>query len=473
LTSRVTCMAFAPTAQMFASGAEDGRIILWQVREEKGGTASEMIDTLKAGLGRITSLAFSPDGETLISGTARGHLQVWAAWDGALRCTLTAHTGAVRHIAFAPDGQTLYTAGDDETLSTWTIMEESADPEEMLLPETSLSFTPPLSCLTWLGKRDDLAAGSAEGSLILWTQAAPRPEEGLAVSVPPTFHLPAHDGALVTMAASEDGGMLLTGSLDTSAALWQMQPGDEPPAMYASLAEHGAAVRAASFAPDGRRLAVGTQAGAVWLWSLPDETGNWQSAPALLVQQASVLWGLSFSPDWRRLAAACYDNRVLLWRLHADAEAGYICDEPPLALHGHTAAVQSVAFSANGKLLASAAHDNIARLWPLGDANEEDARPEVEPVLLQGHTGSVTALDFSPCGRIVATGAVDTTVRLWHAADGALLRTLKGHTATVTGVAFSHSGSLVASASADGTVRLWGLTHLLAQAANDTQAGSG
>ena len=143
----------------------------------------------------------------------------------------------------------------------------------------------------------------------------------------------------------------------------------------------------------------------------------------------------------RRAAASVWfaDSTVRIW----DAETG----APQRTLQGHTDSVWSVAFSHDGRRLASGSDDRTVRIW--------DAETGALQRTLEGHTDSVRSVAFSHDGRRLASGSDDRTVRIWDAETGALQQTLEGHTDWVRSVAFSHDGRRLASGSDDSTVRIW------------------
>jgi WD40 repeat protein len=81
----------------------------------------------------------------------------------------------------------------------------------------------------------------------------------------------------------------------------------------------------------------------------------------------------------------------------------------------------------------------------------------VNVATLRGHTAAVRALDSSPDSRYWISGSDDCTVRLWDLKDERCLVVLEGHASPITDACFFPNVSMLASAGADGIVRLWGL----------------
>ncbi|NUW45133.1 WD40 repeat domain-containing protein [Nonomuraea rhodomycinica] len=79
-----------------------------------------------------------------------------------------------------------------------------------------------------------------------------------------------HDSAAYTTAFSPDGRLLLTGSHEYAALLWDVS---EPrrPVRVATLGGHQSQISAAAFSPTGDVLATGAVDESVVLWSLDAE----------------------------------------------------------------------------------------------------------------------------------------------------------------------------------------------------------
>ena len=197
-------------------------------------------------------------------------------------------------------------------------------------------------------------------------------------------------------------------------------------------------------AGDGLRLAVaGKSAGDRSLEIYDLATGAWTAR----INHPAGLDGLSWRGDGRVLATGCDDAAIYVW----DVEGA-----PRLIsrLEGHLGVGIHLAFSHDGALLASNAWDGTTRIW--------DAVGGFQRLLT--HVSTSATLFWSRDDRVLASGT-PKEILVWDADDGRDCRTLHhgrlgrrslrstGRTGP-KGVDFSPDGRLLASVDIDG-VRLW------------------
>jgi len=234
-----------------------------------------------------------------------------------------------------------------------------------------------------------------------------------------------NQGELSAVAFSPDGKQLLTGSVDNTARLWDIQGN-----LIKELTGHQGLVWAVAFSPDGKQILTGSVDNTARLW---DNQGNLIKE---LTGHQGDLRAVAFSPDGKQLLTGSSDKTARLW----DNQGNLIKE-----LTGHQNLVWDVAFSPNGKQLLTGSYDKTARLWD----NQGNLIKE-----LTGHQGWVKAVAFSLDGKQLLTGSDDHTVRLWDN-KGNLIQELTGHQGGVNAVAFSLDGKQLLTGSDDHTVRLW------------------
>jgi WD40 repeat protein len=232
------------------------------------------------------------------------------------------------------------------------------------------------------------------------------------------------DGRLVVQ-ASKWTRSLCAADPERGAVLWSEAP----------LADGQAPSYGLALSPDGARLAVGLESGAVQVRDAL--TGRLLSSHQ--ASSAKVL-ALSFDRAGSRLAVGTSDGDVFV--LEDGAEGGLF-----RLARRHDERVLALAFHPAGNVLASG--DLAGRLVL------RSPRDDTVVWAAEGHEGSLHGLEFSPDGRLLASCAGDRTLRVWDAAGGALRGVGAGHRASVAACAWSADGRTLATASHDRDVRLW------------------
>jgi len=232
-----------------------------------------------------------------------------------------------------------------------------------------------------------------------------------------------HDDQVLSVAFSEDGKYLASGSTDETAAVWDATTGE----LIRRFVEPHTWVYAVAFSPDGSVLACAY-----------DSVHTFR------------------------------DPGVVTW----DTKTG----DPVQTLKGHHDRVISLAFSQDGNAIVTGSGDCTVRVW--------NTKTGDELLCLEGHDGPVTAVCFSPDGKYVVSAGQSYhpirsafnenlpkgsafrvwclekvfvkdppqdrdwhLVRVWDAVSGKHLFSLEGHRHEVADVKCSFDGRYIACAS--------------------------
>jgi WD40 repeat protein len=257
----VNDVAFSPGG-LLAAGYLDGSVQLW--RATASGLTALGHPVTASGEGTtgshdVESVVFAQHGAVLATGADDGTVRLWSVRDPARPRLLAeepdAHT-IVYTVAISPDGRTLAAASADDDTRLWNIA-DPAHPRRIDRVLTGLTNYAIAAAFSPDG--DTLAVGGADGTIHLWDvrdPAGPRPI-GAALTGP--------GGYVWALAFSPDGRTLAAGVTDGSAWMWDVS-NPARPVLTATLTGPAEQVFSVAFSPDGRTMAVGSADATVRLW---------------------------------------------------------------------------------------------------------------------------------------------------------------------------------------------------------------
>ncbi len=255
------------------------------------------------------------------------------------------------------------------------------------------------------------------------------------------YSLKAHTNEVWAVAMSPDNKTAASGSGDSTIKLWDLATGS----FKKQFSSQSGWVVALAFSPAGKTLVSGGADSTIKVWDLATD-----QLRATLKGHSERLVALAFRPGSNILASTSGDNKLMLWDVNSGCDGVQVCS-PLKILESHSQRVETVAFSPDGQFLATGNGDGSIDLWNLNTGAIERT--------FFGHSDVVNSLVFSPDGKILVSGAgsLDSTVKLWDVAVGQLLDTLKGHVDSIHAVAITTDGATLISASEDTTIKLWRL----------------
>ena len=242
--------------------------------------------------------------------------------------------------------------------------------------------------------------------------------------------LTGHSKQVWAVAFHPSGRHVLSASWDATARLWDIQSGSEVKRFTHRLDVNGLAINRS-----GTNMLTGSDDHNVYLWD--PTTGEELKRFA---GHSAFVYGVAFAPDGRHIASGSVDKTARVYDLGSGGSVK--------VLEGHTNAVTNVAFSLDSRHLFTCG-DNAAHMWDIGSGKQVKR--------FDGHTGLVLALAVSPDGRRLITAGDDKSIRIWDVATGKELHKLQGHTESISCLAISSDGRRLLSGGLDRTVRLWGL----------------
>ena len=193
---------------------------------------------------------------------------------------------------------------------------------------------------------------------------------------------------------------------------------------------HRSAVHGLAFSPDGKTLATGAKAAALFIWDV--ETGQINGR---MTDVKTTVRAVEYSPNGATLAAADYHGNVYQW----DARSHKIKQRTRLEL----GAIRDIAFSSDAALLVTAGDKGMAIL---NATDFEDSH------ILSN--GSMTyGVTLSPDGKWAVSAGDQGRLFFWSIATRKLMSSLMHHKADIIGLHFSEDSKYLYSSGADRNLR--------------------
>jgi WD40 repeat protein len=376
---------------------------------------------LKGHAGPVLDLKFSPDARFLASASDDVTARVWDLKDGSEKLKFEDHLNTVFAVAWSPDGATLATASRDDTIRLWSM--PAGTPLRTLTGHgddvRSIAFTPDGTHLVSAGGDERLAVGEEDRAIRIWN---------LAKEANPT-RVEGHLKTVQSLAFSKDGTVLASGDL-----AGQVRFMEWPSGRFLRAFNAGSPIKALAITPDGKRIAVATNAQAPQFW----EVATGAAVPELDGHLGAVTF-LVVTPDGGRLLAGDSSGPILIW----DVKEGKVVQR----LAGHSNGANRIAVSRDGRRAASMGRDRMMRVWNLEDGAELAKAP------VEYEHSSIVA--WWPDDETVVFQPQRHELRLFSVKEGrALSRTMEGPKG-MAGACFLGDGKSVALSDYTRSVRIW------------------
>ena len=306
-----------------------------------------------------------------------------------------AHTGGALAVTFDPARPEIATAGADGSVRFWAwsawnlTLSRQLDVGGGALNTVDYSPAPERALASALfltgGNNRILSVFNAE-SLQLFADFVPSSPES---------------GFVFAGRFSPDGALLASGHADGVTRIWNVSTGTEsgnfssggPGASRLAQIPSGGAVRDVAFSPDGRYLAVASEAPEVGFQVVDRSWSN-----AVCTARSGPALSVAYSPRGDRLAVGTQDGRLLLVS-QTDNGCQLIGEK-----NAHEGGVTDAAFSPTGDWLVTAGSDGVVRVWsPDGDTLAElEAGAAVEAVAVAPDAAAIATVDAK--GRLILWG---------------------------------------------------------------------
>jgi WD40 repeat protein len=406
--------------------------------------------------GDVRAVNFSPDGDWLAStGNAAndiGHVMLWDRRAGAASSPAQKFTGGTQRllsVAFNADGSRFVAAGDEAKLFVW-------EPQKCCEPIAEWPVEGTVRALSFAKVNGHEYVATAIGSEVsFWDVTTGKAESSLNLQIPTNDK----NVRILSLAVTASSNLIAVGSDDGNVTVWDLKTH----AMKFHACSYGEAqtnersvcnesgegntdIRGIAFTTDGKMLISGSSDHRAWLWDA--ETGELRARSADTNEggHLNTIAGVAVNPRNGRVATVSWDNTVRIWELvHGNAWAFERVD----TLAGHSNSVWAAAYSPDGRSLATGSSDKTVILWKVDQLNQ------IGTPLAQ-MDGEVWALAVAPNGDQFAAGDEAGNIHIWNF-DGRTLSDERAlmHEQGVLTLAYSHDNKWLVSAGYDRTIRVW------------------
>jgi WD40 repeat protein len=174
-----------------------------------------------------------------------------------------------------------------------------------------------------------------------------------------------------------------------------INPATREKRVITTLPEEGKCI---SLSPDGKRVAVGTWSGKVFVFNMADPT----TLITLSREASARILSVQFSPDGKSLAYGIDDIR----NKRGSVKIIDLTTSAIRVFSGHFAGVFDVEFSPDGKLMASAGADRRLQMWVLD-------HPEDLPIEMDNNNGYIFDVAFTANSDYLIATTSESEIRVW------------------------------------------------------------
>jgi eukaryotic-like serine/threonine-protein kinase len=359
--------------KMIATGSFDHTARVW----EKG--AGQSLAHVFPLQGPGNAVAFSPDGKAIATASL-GIVQLWDVASKQPIGTPDNHQSEVNHVMYSPDSLMVVAVDDSGIVH---VLDAATGKPIATLPHKEFPYNVFFPNTTVAISRDSriIVTGSRDGKARLWDAATGK------LMRPPLEH----KVGVRSVAISPDGKTVVTGSQDGGLRFWDVATAKQ----IGPTMECGGMIQCVAFSPGGQTVLTGGQDGLAHVWEVA--TRELRFPP---LKHENWLNVATFSPDGRTILTGDANGITQLW----NATTGERLGQPfPAAQCSYSAAC----WSPDGKTIVTGTNDGFVRLWDATTGKSMGPR-------LMRHQGAVFAVAFSPDGKYILSGSVDKTVRLWE-----------------------------------------------------------
>jgi len=283
-------------------------------------------------------------------------------------------------------------------------------------------------CTSWCNDKRHLVSSSQDGKIIIWDAFSTRKEYFITMAT--TW--------VMSCAYAPSGNMVACGGLDNKVTVYPLSLDEDVTAKKRAVGTHASYMSCCAFPYSDQQILTGSGDSTCALWDV--ESG--QQLQSFEGHQADVM-SLDHAPSetGNTFVSGGCDRMALVW----DMRTGRCVQ----SFEGHQSDVNSVKFYPSGDAIATGSEDATCRLYDLR-ADREVAQYTKDSLIF-----GVNAVEFSVSGRLLFAGYNDYTINVWDALKCQRLTVLYGHENRVSCLRVSPDGTAISTGSWDCTLRIW------------------
>ncbi|OAL06729.1 WD40 repeat-like protein [Phaeosphaeriaceae sp. SRC1lsM3a] len=461
-----------------ASGAEDGKIRIWDLHKRKSAAV------LDSHVSVVRSLQYSHETQMLVSGSRDKTIILWHADRWKPTRTIAALEG-VEGVGFIAAGQRVFSGGENGCIRLWSVSTGQEITQEQepgfetdsivdILHHASLPYVVSVHAdqvlnFHSLPQADSPVTTETIEPLPIFRRISGTHDEVIDIAYV------GRDRSLMALNTNSEDIRIVT--LNESTATDDASQGRYFGADVGLLKGHEDIVICLDVDWSGHWLVTGAKDNTARLWML-DPANNSYTCASVLTGHAESLGAIALPHTIPQESSDAYlnplshppayiitgsqDRTVKRWDVAKEIKQKL---RAKYTRKAHDKDINAIDIDPSGSLFASASQDRTVKIY---SATEGEAIG-----VLRGHRRGVWTVKFAPKSSqvpssgnkgLIATGSGDKTVKIWSLADYSCLLTLEGHSNSVLKLAWlpyrpvdarDKRGPQVASAAGDGLVKVW------------------
>lgn len=255
------------------------------------------------------------------------------------------------------------------------------------------------------------------------------------------FRMTEHTGFVNDVDIDKRGGLVLSGSADTTACIWDLRDGKQLKCLGNNGdPAHNSEVIAVEYFEDGNRAATVDNNGLIKLWDTDPRSDTFGNE----TQQHKFdepIFSFSIMPDDESILVGMGSGVINRWMLDDDQITPFV--------ETHDGQINALAVAKDGSIALSAGEDNLVGVW--------DIQTGELISLLEGHTDHVLSVAINDKGTEALSGGQDDSFIRWNLEDYSMVYVIQGHDSGVSDVAFGPKPTQITTASWDNSIRIWNM----------------